>query len=45
MGHKSADSNRIHDKYGTGNEIEGLVEDITAITNVKTWGYFEEFDT
>ena len=45
MGHRSKDSNKIHARYGTGRDVDQLVEDMTAISNVKTWGFFEEFDT
>ena len=45
MGHQSKDSNKVHARYGTGRNVDQLVEDITAISNVKTWGFFEEFDS
>ena len=44
MGHKSPESSRIHEDYGTKQPVKDTVDDMQRILTVKSWGYFEEFD-
>ena len=41
MGHKSAASSRIHQKYGTKTPPSVLLDDMIKIFNVTDWGYYE----
>ena len=42
MGHKSAASSRIHQKYGTKTPPTVLYEHMTKIFKVTDWGYYED---
>ena len=42
MGHKSAASSRIHQKYGTKTPPTVRYEDMTKIFKVTDWGYYED---
>ena len=41
MGHKSAASSRIHQKYGTKTPPSVLLDDMIKIFEVADWGYYE----
>ena len=44
MGHKTKQSSKVHESYGTGMPIQMLVDYITDITEVQDHGFFEEYD-
>ena len=44
VGHKDKESNKVHDKYGTGRPPELFVEHIKKINDTADWGYFETYE-